>query len=340
MDQRSRLVLIVSEKTHAANTIAAAWRIVHPNDRLMHHMAYPIGMFGVQHEPDLPWEALPVIRPVAHTRKGHASHQQPNRADVVEDFADAANAADLLVCATDPDPQGARHFCELLDAHPNHHQPNAIPWIRLNTMNLQDIVDSIRAAHTIADPTFQEMLLVGQARQYFHHNYTANAHHLFDRCLAHIGAPPTQHLVSKNALQLILHFASTPDLVMTWGGVLSAMQNGSLHNGPKTAPMGSPTSRADIVDNLVKAGLLEDSKPNTNAGMLRIAPLGQAFAALIHPDLHDPSQSQRIRQWEKSWPASKPDMDTYLTHFLTTQKTHMEHLRIAPTTTVLEGNAP
>lgn len=317
-----RTVLIVSEKPYASARIETAWKAVHPNDFILHVYTPPMGLFGVAVEDTLPWDALPLVRDVSQTRRLRTNVGLASQTDVPT----AVQYADVLVCATDPDPQGARNFYALLEVYPTHAH-TTVPWIRLESTDPVAIEQAIRANLTTDHPDFQAYARAGQARHHFHHTYTINAAHVFKPCLQAVGVPGPWPYLSKYALQLLLYLATTPP--HTEGDILRMMSTNRGTGVFGDSPLGSPISNHEALTALRKTGLVARSPQPPHPWS--VSERGHAFLAMVHPGLRDPDMAGRLHVWQDTWPHSKPSMDAYLRAFFERQKAHMESLGLAPT---------
>lgn len=50
-------------------------------------------------------------------------------------------------------------------------------------------------------------------------------------------------------------------------------------------------------------------------GALGLTAQGEAFLSALHPDCEDADLPFRLRQWEASWPVSRPSVERYLRTF-------------------------
>jgi hypothetical protein len=168
----------------------------------------------------------------------------------------------------------------------------------------------------------------GYARQYFDNQYLLNALPMFGRTLKLAGITPEGELdfLSKYTLQLLLLIARTDQGPLSEGSLISLMVDNPASNG--TSPLGSPTSRSEVIAWLIGRECLVKVEPASSQGEKRpalyeLSHRGRELASLIHKDCYDPHLCKRIDGWGEEWPVSKPAIDRYIRTFFGKQKRYL-----------------
>lgn len=181
------------------------------------------------------------------------------------------------------------------------------PALLLYAYDTSSIEFSLDYPSSTASQEFQTMLRHGEAKRFFDYNFNVNALALFGICLRKVGVDTDRYSLSKYALQLMY---ALQGLQLTEGAVLRMMEHWPGTGRYAPSELGSPASRAPILEGLCSAGLLERS-----GRQVALSANGAALLSWLHPDCEDPDLPARLQVWQNGWPCSKERMSRYLRTF-------------------------
>ena len=270
---------------------------------------------------DMPISAVPQIA----EPQWNVTNQAVYLDHVLQEGMDARELlrrADAVICATDPDREGAHAFRNLTRHYLDDPDDRLVfPVILPVALDKASIIDEIRAGRTTADADYWRVVARGDAKRFFDYNWAINAIPLFSPILAHVGVPQGKRWMSKYALQLLFELEQRGQ-AMAEGDIIKLMMvwTGTGKHMPNSRGLGSPVSRGAIVEQLIDMGLLEVPEAVEKTQHYRVSGAGRRFLELLHPRCRDVDLPFRISNWEKDWPASRPSMETYIRTFFGRQR--------------------
>ncbi|MDQ1090677.1 DNA topoisomerase IA [Xanthomonas sacchari] len=273
----------------------------------LYEFRYPRGLrmadFPFVRDPMWKARALPVA-PVFEVDQGGAR-------SCGLDPGDLLRRASSIWFAGDPDPSGAVAFHTLLSECLGGELANGSwPALCLYSLDQQGIAQAFDAVGSTTDAWFASARNAGTARRFFDFNYNVNALAVFGPLLRQLCTPNPDYVLSKYSLQL-LYALQGLGAVDSDAALMNAMERWRGTGRYAVRGLGSPASRAAIIDGLRSSGLMR--------GLL-ISPSGREFLSLLHRDCCDPDLPGRISEWEGTWPESRPRMERYLRTFFGKQK--------------------
>lgn len=312
------LTVLVTEKPSTSKIILPIAQALWPEQTVSVVETHYIGCYEFNYPRGLGFADVPFV-------------QNP-RWKLRENLADPApllRAAERIICATDPDPSGAIAFHTLIhEALGEDASTKGYPVMHLEGRDLyalmcsetSNISEAFKQLGNTDDPAFMRYRLAGQARKFFDYNFNINAMMLFRRALHACGSPSSARFgISKYGLQLLYFLRTQPALHEV--DVLATMQNWKGTGRYGETGMGSPASRHQILVNLINHGLLDKGyTSNARYRTVMLSPMGALFLNCLHPDCEDADLPHRIKQWESTWPASRPSIEQYLRRFFGKQK--------------------
>lgn len=243
---------------------------------------------------------------------------------VLPEIAPAADLrrADLVVCACDPDHTGAISFEVAVDYLRGAGEAAACPTLKIATWD-NDAIEAAFAAIAPFSAAHGARLEYGRTKRYFDWNWNVNSLSVLGEAQRRAGVysnPKTggAPLLSKYALQLLFGLQGRPP--MSEGDTMLLMQKwpgtGRYHalQGDWLQQLGSPASRAPILDNLFYAGLLERVSTPGQQG-IQVSERGRALLELLHPDCEDLDLPFRLHAWCEQGASAKPAIDRYIKTF-------------------------
>lgn len=174
------------------------------------------------------------------------------------------------------------------------------------------------------------LAMQGELRRYFDYNYVANS-------LPIIGAATRQaglfgdSIPSKNGLQLLYHMRESGplsdgklvDRMSKWKGTGKYKPVSGQYFGG----LGSPSSRAPIIDDMVRTRFIERSG-NDRHNKVFLTEEGNRFLELLHPDCQDPDLPFRLDKWSRLPEAeAKEKINRYIRTFFGKQKAFFDKVR-------------
>lgn len=309
----ARKVLIAVEKPYVADRVFKVWKEIHPEDEVTFSYMFPVGMFEIQLPDNLSISNVPLIMEPSLKQKDRFNKpfRHPEGSLYTSNFSEAVFSADLIVCATDPDRQGAYNFAKSLQ-HSGMKMNRDIKWMKMELLDDEAISSEVHSIRNIMNPEFQKLVRMGEARHFFDYNYAINAIPCFSPYL-----PDDKPFLSKYGLQSIIHIIEH-NLTLNEDDFVQTLQSWTADLPGKG--MGSALSRAQIFNDLISADLLQPSggpdgcyKATERARTL----VSHLNAAIRHPDL-----PFLMDAWCKSWPESKSDIEFYITSTFKRQRAY------------------
>jgi len=334
-----RNILIVSEKPSRSLAIAPIARAHWPADSIAFVHAVPYGNIKFTYPRGLRMQDYPVV---SNPKNSIATWAEWACAPLTlaadgmltpTVMSDALfSAADLIVCACDPDHTGAIAFDVLMRVVFGDDRGLECPALRLCALDEA----SVKKAFADMQPFWKACgpsLEYGLVKRYFDWNWNVNSLAVLGVALRRAGAPADAPPLSKYSLQVLYAIRKLIDeknapplddgklvmLMERWPGT------GRYAYSENQAPVvGSCASRGQIIENLVAAGLLarsskglqrqlgEHGRPPTR---LQLADRGRALLELLHPDCEDPDLPFRLDAWCQQGSAAKPAVDRYIRTF-------------------------
>lgn len=328
-------VLIVSEKPSVTRALAPSARMYWPTADITFVHAVPYGNFkfvyprGLRMQ-DYPHVSEPVHGLVSWSRWNCRPFVMDARGDLsaapmsVDHFTDA----DLIVYACDPGHSGAVAFDVLMAVVFRDDRAKDCPAMRLAALDEQ----AIRLALVDMKPFNQvaaRSLEYGHTKRYFDWNWNVNALAVLGDAARRAGVPAEAPPLSKYSLQVL--YALRDQLPLQEGQIVRLMTEwpgtGRYTYAPGQWPpsVGSAASSAQIVQNLVDAGLLAQLLPEGWMGPLEkyvtppiwltVSPRGRTLLQLLHPDCEDADLPFRLDAWCDIGASAKPAIDRYIKTF-------------------------
>lgn len=237
-------------------------------------------------------------------------------------------AADLIVYACDPDHTGAVAFDVLMRAVFGDDRGMDCPALRLCGLDEA----SIKRAFCDMQPFSRACghnLEYGVVKRYFDWNWNVNSFAVLGDVMRRASVPADAPPLSKYSLQVL--YALRNDLPKAEGQIVRLMERWPGTGRYTYAPgqwrprVGSPASVAQIIQNLVDAGLLGQLLPAGWMGpldeyrsppyRLTVSDRGRALLEMLHPDCEDLDLPFRLDAWCAAGAAAKPAIDRYIKTF-------------------------
>ena len=322
-------VVLVCEKSAQYKTILPVFQSEYPGVRfhgVITHSDVP-HTFRQKLPRDMPISSVPTISdPVWEVK-----NQQVWREEVFLPEADARELlrrSDVVICATDPDREGAHAFRNLtrhyLDDPDDRLQ---FPVILPLALDEDSIRMEILANRTTAGSRHGEVVARGDAKRFFDYNWAINAIPLFAPLLSKAGVPQGRRWMSKYALQLLFELARR-DQLMTEGDIIKLMRDwvGTGKHESTYSEFGSPVSHGTIVQQLIDMGMIERPERGDRRKRYGVSGAGRVFLELLHPRCRDADLPFRIHDWGRTWPESRPAVETYIRTFFGRQRRYSAKL--------------
>lgn len=328
-------ILIVSEKPSLSRSIAPTARTHWPTDDITFVHAVPYGNIKFSYPRGMRMQDYPLV---SNPKNSIASWAEWACAPLVlaadgtlapTGMSDALfTSADLIVSACDPDHTGAIAFDVLMRVVFGDDRGLECPALRLCSLDEA----SVKKAFADLQPFWKACgtsLEYGLVKRYFDWNWNVNSLAVLGEVLRRAGAPADAPSLSKYSLQLL--YALRNKLPRAEGPIISLMTKWpgtgryTYALGEWRPRVGSPASVAQILQNLVDAGLLAQLLPAGWMGpldeyrsppyRLTVSDRGRALLELLHPDCEDPDLPFRLDAWCQQGSAAKPAIDRYIRTF-------------------------
>lgn len=303
-----RRVMIICEKPMSAEHIVPAWLSLHPSDEIDIFYIGRLSRFQFDIPRSLPLSNVPSIMEPKIKEAACEMLRVPKRAKLVTNHLAAATQADLIVCATTPDPVGSFHFNQWFEM--TGEPCEKVLWLLYNSLQSRDLLEAMQTHRGIDNQIFQQMVLMRTARRYFDYNYMINALPVFSVLLKKAGAPEGTNHISKFMVQLLFKLADI-DTPMTERDIQKMMDKWVGSGKYSPSRMGNALSRFAIVEGLEKTGLITRTKEDC-VSFLTVSQRGYDLMAAMHKGMRDPDLPQRLEMWSREWPESRPAMEAYI----------------------------
>ncbi|RQR65556.1 hypothetical protein DIE18_03660 [Burkholderia sp. Bp9125] len=338
-------VLIAAEKPSISRAIAPAVRKHWPDADITFVHVVPYATIGFRYPRGLTWHEFPLVSepvdrlapwaewpcpPYIMSAGGALSSGSMDRG--------LFTAADLIVCACDPDHTGAVAFDVLMRQVFGDDRARDCPALKIQTFDAAAIERALANLQPFGQAC-SASLAYGRVKRYFDWNWNVNGLAILGEAQRRAGVTAGGPPLSKYTLQLLygLRHASRvqptrlspPRLPQTDGDVVSLMQawpgtgRHTAQPGGGLSQLGSPASRMAIIDNLDKAGLLDRVQVSRRRG-LQVSERGHALLGLLHPGCEDADLPFRLHAWCEQGEESKPAIDRYIKTFFGKQKRFMQ----------------
>lgn len=228
----------------------------------------------------------------------------PNGRWTTIDPADGIRDAEKIVVFADPDPSGCLSMAMILDQIlPLGRNDPRVEVVHAWQQD-EDYIREALARSGSFETTSERYLRAGRAKQRFDYNYALNANVILRMIQQDIGIPADTPPLSKYALQTLYHMRTLTE-PKSHGSLFATMQKwrGTGRYAPKAGVgIGSPSSRDDIVTQIVEAGLADTVALKRANGSpqkaLRISTDGLRLLDALHPDCEDADLPFRIDAWQ------------------------------------------
>lgn len=181
--------------------------------------------------------------------------------------------------------------------------------VLLESMLEKHIESAFLNFKSTSDKWFVDIYNEANLKKYFEYNFNLNSAVIFGKVLTKIGVDHSNFILSKFGLIILYYLKSVKEI--KYGDLLVLMSRAWIGTGKyNKGSIGSPLSRATIVDQFIDLGLLE----NTD-NILMLSDKGQRFLEELHPDCCDLDLPFRIEAWIKEGEESRSKMDKYIKTF-------------------------
>lgn len=213
-------------------------------------------------------------------------------------------SSDRIVVLADAGPGSALAAIRVLDALlPEGHADPRVRAPIVTDLSKPRIDEALASARPIRE-AHAAFLRIDVARRRFDYCYAMNANVILKPIQVEAGMAADAPPLSKHALQTLYMLRGREP--MSEGRIVGAMQDhggtGRYEALSHVHGLGSPASRATILESLTDQGLLHlaGAKPRSAGGTLSlkgVSPLGISLLDALHPDCEDPDLPFRIRAW-------------------------------------------
>lgn len=334
-------VLFVCEKRNIIQHIAKAWRELHPSTPFLAIACCSgsPGGFRMRLPRNLPISAVPAIYEPAWALSALQVFDHNGEWQDLDGVDLIAGWEGQIISACDPDPAGSYMFRNLLRLTRADLATEDFADIWLTDLSEEKLIAELKNPGSTADDRRTGLLAMAEAKRFFDANWAVNALPAFRTALFDVEVPHNQNFLSKYALQLLYELRGRD--AMTEGDILKLMcgrvgtgKYGQLETG---VGMGSAASRAEIIESLRAMGLIgvadtreipisdesfvwrvardyskEGDRKVVTRDYVGISDRGRALLDRIHPKTRDPDLPFRIREWGRSWPESRPQIERYI----------------------------
>lgn len=226
-------------------------------------------------------------------------------------------AADLIVAACDPDHTGAVGFEVLMQQVFGDDRANDCPALTLFAFDNPAILNSFARLAPFGEVA-ASWLGYGRMKRYFDWNWNVNSLAILGEAQRRAGVPVDAPPLSKYALQLLYGLRDRPPMTDGTIAVMMSSWPGTgrykAARGARNPQLGSPAAFAVIMENLIKAELLERSMV-AGKSHLGLSVRGRTLLSLLHPDCEDADLPFRLNAWCEQGMAAKPAVDRYIKTF-------------------------
>ncbi|WP_126223446.1 hypothetical protein [Burkholderia ambifaria] len=327
-------VLIAAEKPSISRAIAPAVRKHWPDADIVFVHVVPYATVGYSYPRGLKWHEFPLVSEPVDRLAPWAEWPCPlYRMSAGGALSSGGSmdsgrftAADLIVCACDPDHTGTVAFDVLMRQVFGDERARDCPALMLQAFDEAAIERALADLRPFGQAC-SASLAYGRVKRYFDWNWNVNGLAILGEAQRRVGVAAGAPPLSKYALQLLYALRHRPP--QTDGTVVGLMQawpgtgRYTAQPGSGFPRMGSPASRLPIIDNLGKAGLL-DWREVSGRHALSVSERGHALLGRLHPGCEDADLPFRLHAWCEQGEDSKPAIDRYIKTFFGKQKRFMQ----------------
>lgn len=317
------LVVFVVEKSSVVRALAPLLSKYWPDKQLYAITTTYIGLYEFRYPRGLSFNDFPYVAEpgwkARQTEDGFSGSWEIRDGTASKSYLEPSSLlreAETVWCAVDPDASGVIAYHVLLTQCLSEAEATVPrPALRIYALDAESIESALRSCDSTANAWFIEARNAGIARRFFDFNFNINSFSLFGVALRRAGVSESGMVtVSKYGLQLL--YGLRGQAAASEGALVHSMQNWRGTGRYAPTALGSPASRDEILFRLQSAGLVVTKR---DGGVL-LSEKGESFLQQLHPDCCDPDLPTRLRQWEASWPASRPNIVRYLRTFFGKQK--------------------
>ncbi len=231
-------------------------------------------------------------------------------------------SADLIVCACGVDHTGAVGFEAVIQRTLGEGRALACPALPLFALDDASIATAFAQMSPFGD-LCSRSLEYGRIKRYFDWNWNVNSLAILGETQRSAGVPTDAPPLSKNALQLLYALRNLPPI--SEGDVIRLMSRWpgtgkySVEPGVWRPEVGSSASKAQILENLTSAGLLDVVRGPRTRPVL-VSARGRTLLELLHPDCEDADLPFRLHAWCEQGASARPAIDRYIKSFFGKQK--------------------
>lgn len=316
-------IVLVTDKPSTAKAILPLAQSFWPKAHLFAVSTLYIGLYEFRYPrglkiSDYPYIGAPRWKPREHVRHQVLTVKDGNCENGNISPEQALKQASKIVFASDPCPSCAITYHVLLSEVFGEDVARE-PRMALNLPSLKEanITTQLKHPTTTDSPEFQGWLNAGVARRYFDFNYNVNAFAILGATLKKCGVTTSQAFgVSKYGLQLLYWLRDRGAKGCRYPAIVEAMSSWSGTGRYKgMGELGSPASRAQIIENMRSLQLLEVLGVQPRDMEVRLSAEGANFLAALHPDCEDADLPFRLEEWGRDWPQSQKKIDRYIKTF-------------------------
>lgn len=286
----------------------------------------------------LKWGDYPTVsEPVSRVQHGERWAYAPYTVDHVGNLrmlnagAEVFNEDDCIIAAIDPGPSAAVSFDVLMQQIFGYDRASRCPVLALRGYDRRSLSEAFEMQYNFGEGAYQA-LSYGRVKRYFDWNWNVNSLAILGETQRLAGVPSDAPPLSKWALQLLYGIRGKQglkeydifEMMTNWKGT-GRYSEGQSAEPPRRAKLGSASSVAPIIQNLLDAGLLARSDAEKNPD-IAMTDTGNRLMGLLHPDCEDADLPYRLGGWCLQGGKSKPAIDRYIKTFFGKQKRFLDSL--------------
>lgn len=314
--------LIITEHPRVAAKLAT---VIKDTPDVFILATHAINVLQFQYPTHIKWNDLPYVMNIAFKRcnlddcnnyKQNVGGSLTPTTLTTEDF----NKFDTIIFACDPDHRGVMMFDTLIKQ--NLSNPNvSIKFLFLESLS-EEYLEKAWTNQYEDTTGFMRNLNNARIKYYLDYNWNLNSHAILNKTLRSAGIDTTKTF-SKYSLQLYYWMLKHMDY--NWTETKLVMNLESWYGTGKYSEvqqisMGSPSSFAGIIQNLVDLKLIFKYKNNT----YRLTDAGIKLSKRLHKDCCDLDLPFRIYEWSKlGFDDAQPLINRYLNTFFGKQKRYL-----------------
>lgn len=200
-----------------------------------------------------------------------------------------------------------------------------IRWVHLKNLTEESLCEDYNTH--ISDTFISDSFRSGEIRRFFDYNFTVNSLAILGETSRRAGL--NGNTLSKYGLQTLLHLE--PSKAYHDGEIYELMSNwvGTGKYNPESLPhstgLGSATSKATIIENLLENNFLRKLETSSKRRQLTISDQGRRFIDFLHPRCKDSDLPFRLEEWSRMpMNEAKDKIGRYLRTFFGRQKRFLE----------------